>query len=187
MPEKMRSPHQPSWSVGVFLGGLVLGSSPAVASDQDPAWTDQTQVIISLATDDVPSVRSRFDVQPPTIVLEFPAKQVIGSLPERSVIPRGIVEEVAAFYGQAAGVGGTRWIHSLRLKLRATADYSVRTAACRIMLAIRHPPLPGEEALQVNLGGSSSPSPLSATVVGERFRAMQEALMQAGARPEPLR
>ena len=124
------------WSASSkFLLALgLMGAAPAWAAETS-AGMSTTQLVVKLATPDVPAVRARFEHDPPTIVLEFPESRVAGTLPERSVMARGAVQELQTRYTSSGASVQGLWIRALRIQLRGPYDYEVHPQPARILVA----------------------------------------------------
>ena len=168
------------WSASckLLLALGLLGAAPAWVAETS-AGMSTTQLVVKLATPDVPSVRARFEHDPPTIVLEFPESRVTGTLPERSVMARGAVQELHTLYASSGSSVQGRWIRALRIQLRGPYDYEVHPQPGRILVTISHPAALSREDLEVGLAGGIIVSGMFSQAFNERFRAMQEALTRA--------
>ena len=173
------------WSASskFMLALWLLGVAPAWAAETS-AGTSTTQLVVKLATPDVPAVRARFEHAPPTIVLEFPESRVMGTLPERSVMARGAVQELHTLYASSGASVHGRWIQALRIQLRGPYDYEVHPHPGRILVTISHPAALSSEDLEIGLAGGIIVSGMFSPAFSERFRAMQEALTRA--QPQPV-
>jgi len=76
------------------------------AETVDPARTSTTSVILKVDAAKPVPVRATSEADPPTITIEFPERQVASSLPERSVIARGVLRSIAAGYSRVGGRDG---------------------------------------------------------------------------------
>ncbi len=167
-----------------LLAGWALAAPVQAAETSSSPGMAKTQLVVKLATPEAPSVRPRFEKDPPTIVLEFPQSRVTGALPERSVIARGAIQEIQTLYASSGASVEGRWIQALRIQLRGPYVYEIRPEPGRIIVEIMHPASLGGEALEVGLAGGIVVSGMFSPVFSERFRAMQEAL--ARAQPQPV-
>ncbi len=166
------------WIVLWCVPGVVVGAAERAPSS---AMTT-TQLVIKLATNETIPVQSRFSTSPPTITLSFPARRVLATLPERSVIQQGVVQEVRAVYAAAVSQPvASRWLRSLSIQLRGRYRYQVRSDPGRIVIEIEHPSTMASETIEVGLLGSLVGSGALAPRVTERFMAMQHALSHAQA------
>lgn len=160
----------------------LVGLSSAWAAESSSPMTERatTQLVVRLATDDTITVQSRFEAQPPTLHVKFPEGRVTGSLPERSVIHRGAIEEIRTAYGQTVAPTQSRWVEVLSIRLRAPYPYTVRPEAGRVVITIEHPANISSDAIELGLPGGTIISGVFLPALSERFRAMQEALLRAG-------
>ncbi|MBI3320221.1 MAG: PilZ domain-containing protein [Candidatus Omnitrophica bacterium] len=157
---------------------------PAWSAETEPELaTGKTQLVVKLATDETLSIRSRFQDEPPTIVIEFPPERVVGVLPERSKIQRGVIEAIATSYAPGKQSAETRWIQRLSIQLRRRYPFHVTAERGRIVVEIEHPADVVSEAVEVGVGGAAVIVGARPFLVSERFRAMEAALDQA----HPLR
>lgn len=173
------------WLVGV----MVLSGSAAAgwaAQQAPPSATTATELVITLATDETIPAQSRFQASPPTIVISFPARRLLASLPERSVIQHGVVQEIHAAYGLSSSQpAASRWLRSLSIRLRGRYRYTLRSEPGRIRIAIEHPDTVTGEAIEVGLLGDIVTAGALTPRLSERFLAMQRALLQAQIPPSP--
>ena len=166
---------------------LALGSGSAVgwaaeAPDQHRATPQTTQLILKLASEELVSVDTKFQEDPPTILIQFPSRRIIGTLPESSVIGQGAVQSVETVYAASKSPTDRRWIQELRIHLRGHYGYQVRSESGRIIVEVEHPADIAGETVEVGLGGvilsSAAPQGFS-----ERFQAMEQALKSAMPKP----
>ncbi|MBI4323297.1 MAG: PilZ domain-containing protein [Candidatus Omnitrophica bacterium] len=168
-------------AAGVGVCGLI---APAWSAEtQSTALSRKTQLVIKLAADEVPAVRSRFQDAPPAIIVEFPAGRVAGMLPERSKVQRGVVEEIQTVYASSTKPGQRRWVQALKIILRGPYKYQLTPERGRILIDIEHPDSVGRENLELGLPGGAIIAGAMPPALSERFLAMQEALNRA--RPQP--
>lgn len=161
----------------LLVGALAPALAGQAAETQSPPAMSKTQLIVKLATGETVPVRSRFEPNPPAILIEFPQGRVTGMLPERSAIQRGVVEEIQTLYG-ASKPGQGRWVQGLKVLLRGPYDYDVRAEQGRILIEISHPAAIGREELELGMGGAVIAGAMP-TTLSERFEAMQDALDRA--------
>ena len=156
-------------------------AGPAWSAQTQPSLvTSKTELVVKLATDEVVPVRSRFHDDPPTIVIEFPPGRVVGVLPERSMIQRGVIQAISASYAPAGRKSvEARRIQQLNIQLRSHHLFHVRTERGRIVVEIEHPAEVTSEAVEVGLAGGTVIVGARPPLLSERFRAMQDALDQA--------
>lgn len=167
----------------LLLVGSAAGAAWAAETQASAPATSTTQLVIKLATQEQLPIRTRFEQRPPTIVLEFPQDRVAGTLPERSLLRQGVVQEIRTVYASSAPSLEPRWIAALHVRLRGPYDYDVRTEPGRVVIDIEHPSSMASSDVQVGVAGGIVVSGVAAPVFSERFRAMQEALSRA--RPQP--
>ena len=172
----------------IFWSSVVLwfygATGPVWAAEtRSSPVTSTTQLVVTLATDEILPVQSRFERTPPTIVVEFPAGRVAGTLPERSMVQRGAIEEIRTVYASATKPVETRWVQALKIQLRGPYTYKVRAQPGRIVIDLEHPAAITSGDLEVGLAGGTVISGTLPPAFNERFRAMQEALNRA--RPHP--
>ena len=167
---------------------LALSAWPVAAAETESLTTlATTRVVITLATDETLDVRTSMKQDPQTIRIAFPPGRVIGILPERSVMAQGAIQEIRTFYDAAsAGRGPSRWIEAMEFQLRGAYEHVLRVEPGRIVLDIRHPSSLASSEVEIGLaGGIILPSSV-AVPWSERFRAMQQALVEAQSRSTPL-
>ena len=160
----------------------VLVSSGAVgwtAESVASSGTEKTHVVIKLASLEPIDVSARSLDTPPTVVLQFPPHRVAGSLPARSVIRQGVIEEIRAVYAPMGNGGPSRWIHGLIIELRANYPAEVRSEPGRVIVEIAHPAGILGHGFEVGLGDGIVVPGGPTAVVSERFQAMQQALARA--------
>jgi len=168
-----------SWLLLAAAAGCWLGLVPhaAAAETTDPVAMTKTLILLSLDSSTPLTVRSTFHESPPTVTLEFPDQQVTGSLPEYSAMGEGAVQAVTAKYADRVGSRAQRVLQSLHIALRAPYAYRVRSEPGRVVVEIHHPDSIKSAAMEVSLRGGVVIA--GAHQVGERFRAMQDALQRA--------
>ena len=170
-------------ALGASVGTLALPAQGFPAETADPVAMSKTRIILKLDAKEPLSVRTSFQDRPPTITIEFPSQQVTSSLPERSVVMKGVVQAIAASYRRGSGAASAPFIQSLHIELSAPYAYRVQSEADRIVVDIEHPASVGSAAVEVGLTGGTIIGQLGEGTVSERFRAMQAAL--ASATPTP--
>src|SRR3989338_4734545 len=82
------------WSMVCGLPLLLLPAGAGAAETTDPVPMSKTVIILALGSETPLAIRTKFQEQPPSLLLEFPPKRVIGSLPERSTLGRGAIEAI---------------------------------------------------------------------------------------------
>ncbi len=158
---------------------LVAASRAQAAETSDPLTMSKTLVVVQLDAKEALTVLSTFQPAPPTIILEFPKQQVRASLPERSAISKGVIQDIMARYDERAGPMPMRFIRSLHIVLRAPYAYRARSEPGRVVVEIEHPAAMHRMAVGVGLIGGVIIEGWGHAPVNERFRAMQEALTRA--------
>ncbi len=167
-----------------FLGAMACAVSPIMAADTLPApSSNKTRLVVKLRSEERINVKSRFEANPPTIVIEFPAGRVAASLPERSTVQQGVVQEIRTSYGGPAGSSEGRWLKSVSIQLSDRYPFSVRPEAGQIVIEIEHPQGIAKGAFEVGLASGAVVSGETSLEMHRRFRAMQDALQDAVARP----
>jgi len=157
------------------------------AVETSPPARSKTLVVVKLDSEEPLAIRTTFHERPPTIVVEFPPKRVLGTLPERAATRQGVIQAVWAQYDRREGgrSGAKRFLRSLRIILRARYPYRVRSEPGRVIVEIDHPVSIGSESVEMGLQGAVVTG-REARGVSERFRAMQEAMVQATSIPWAL-
>ena len=147
--------QQSGWRVVVAGLLLLIGAEqPAQSAETTtPFMTRKTELVLKLATNQVVPVQSRLLNQPPTLILEFPPNRVSGSLPERSVIQQGIIEEIRTTYAASQAQADARWIEAVSIQLRGPYRCEVHPEPGRIVIEIEHPNSLITEAVFVGLPG----------------------------------
>lgn len=163
------------------VAGLVAAcgvAAPAFAAEAaDAVSLGRTRVVFQLDRETPVEVRSRFQADPPAVVLEFPSGQVSTTLPERSAIRSGAV---LGFVAHSADDGnGARSLRAIDVLLRGDYPHRVSSDGGRIIVDIQHPQALAGASIEVSLRGGSVIRTLGSTRVTQRFQAMQEALTQA--------
>ncbi len=164
-------------ATALVLGIAALAQWASAADTLPDVALSKTKLVVKLRSDDRLAVKSRFEQNPPTIIIEFPPGRVAGSLPERSVVEQGVIREIRTQYASSASE--SPWIKSLSIELKGRYSYSVRPEPGQIVVEIEHPQEVATGAFEVGLangivvGGEAPPA------LHERFRAMQAALLDA--------
>lgn len=172
--------------LGLALAGAGLLACPFAgwaAETADPVAMSQTLIVLKLDSEKPLSVRSSFAERPPTITIEFPKQQVTGSLPERSIVARGLIQSVHARYERSTDAQSARFLKAVQIVLSASYAYRVRSEPGRIVVEIRHPASVGSASVEVALRGGAALGGLGPRAPNERFLAMQEALARATPTP----
>ena len=168
----------------ILTAALWMWGSPLVAGwaaeTADPVPMSKTSVILKLDTDEPLAVRTKFQESPAVISIEFPGQRVVGSLPERASVSKGIIQTITTQYDAAgSSYRAKRFLRSIQIELTASYPYRVRSEAGRVVVEIDHPASVNSAAVEVGLKGGTIIGGLGRDVVSERFRAMQEALVRA--------
>jgi uncharacterized coiled-coil DUF342 family protein len=175
--------------VAVALAGLLAITTGASAGTSDglSSSTTKTKLVLKLRGDERVSIRSRFESDPPTVVLEFPQGRVAGSLPERSSVGQGVVREIRTTYYAPSSSSAGRWIKTVNIELGGRYSYDIRQESDQIVVEIEHPAALTEGTLPVGLAGGAVIAGQVSGTTQDRFRAMQNALVQATKPAEPTR
>ena len=191
-PPRQRSASQApraSWRLGFAV--LLIASTVAVrayaAQTPTPAEKTTTRIIVKVDTEETLNLKTKFQNSPPSITIEFPGRNVIGSLPERSSVQAGAIQAITTEYQHRAGASSSRFIRSLKIVLSGPYPYRVRSEPGNIIIEIDHPASIRSSTMEVGLKGGTILGGLRPMRPSERFRAMQSALEQAlpaiGTRP----
>ncbi len=182
----MSRPYRTAWShtrhgVTALAGSaaLLLGVSTWAAETTEPVAMSITAITLKLDTAQPLAIRARAEKQPPAIVIEFPERQVIGSLPEQTTISTGVVQTITAQYARVSRPQGKRFVRSLRIGLSGPYTSRVRSEPGRILVEIDHPASVRSASLEVGLRGGTVIGGFTSSQLSERFRAMQDALSRA--------
>lgn len=150
------------------------------AETDDPVAKHTTLILLKVDAAIPLDVATSFRERPPTIVIQFPPRQVIATIPDRSTVAKGIVQTIAARYGPAPSAGEAgRFLESLQIVLSAPYAHRVRSELGRIVVEIDHPVSVGTASVEVGLRGGTIITGVVPRSVTDRFRAMQEALARA--------
>jgi len=165
----------------VILGWAILSAQPRViaAETSKPTTMSKTSVVLALDSGKPLTIRATSQEHPPTITIEFPDQRVVGSLPERSVVSKGVIQAINARYEPRSDGQSKRFIHSIQIELSAPYTFHVQSESGRIIVDIAHPASIGSAAVEVGVRGGAIIGGLGQPTVSERFRAMQEALTRA--------
>ena len=145
----------------------------------DSAPMTTTLVVLAVDAKEPVPVRTEFRQQPPTITVEFPKRRILGALPERSTIAKGVIQAITARYEKRSGPSSTRFIRSIQIGLNAPYAYRVRSEPGRVIVSIEHPASVRGTAVEVALKGEIILGGFATSDVSDRFRAMQAAMAQA--------
>src|SRR3989338_2690352 len=161
------------WAWAAVVALLATPEVLWAAQQAPPPATTTTRLVIQLAAGEAVAAQSRFQTNPPTVIISFPPRRVLATLPEPSLPRPGAGQETAAASALASShPAPSRWLRSLRIQLRGRYRYALRSEPGRILIEIEHPATVTGETIEVKL--LSAPSRLS-----ERFAAMQHALFKA--------
>ena len=169
-------------ALGVAALALVRPWPSPAAETTDPVAMGRTQIILKVDAQEPVPIEAHWRQRPPTIRIQFPARRVTGSLPQRSAIARGPVQTITAQY---EGRGAKRFLRALDIRLSGPYTYRARSEAGRIVIEVDHPSSISSASLEIGLQRGTIIGSLSGPSISERFRAMQDALAQAT--PVPLR
>ena len=111
-----------TWAIAV--GGF--SETTWAAETTLPTPMRKTIITLKLDTDAALPIRTRAIEHPPTIQLIFPEQQIVGSLPEQTVIQQGIIQGLRTRYHSTA-LHGMRYLNTLEIILRAPYAYLVRS------------------------------------------------------------
>lgn len=165
-----------------LFAGLVLAclhiNAAWAAQPPDPSPMATTLIALQVDAEKPVAVRSRFQESPPVIMVDFPSRRVIASLPEQSLIAKGVVRSITARY-ESGRPQAPRYLRSLHIALSASYTYRVRSTSSRILIEIDHPASVGTASVQVALAGGTILGAAAPPRTSDRFRAMQEALARA--------
>ena len=167
-------------ALGLGMLGMVVGPPRGFATETaDSTAMSRTLVVVKLASNQPLETRANFRPNPPTIVIEFPDGQVLGSLPERTTVGQGAVRSIATRYHRRRGAQEQRFVQSLEVVLSAPFTYRVRSEPGSLMIEVDHPASVTSRTMEVGLRGGTIIEGVGQQRVSERFRAMQNALEQA--------
>lgn len=171
------------WLRGIVAAVLLclcwgVGNPAWSAETQPELATSKTRLVVKLATEEALPIRSRFQDEPPTIVIEFPPGRVVGVLPEHSKIQQGVIEAISTSYASGKRPAETRWIRQLAIELRNRYPFQVTAERGRIVVEIEHPADVMSEAVEVGVGDVPMIVGTRPSLMSERFRAMEAALDQ---------
>ena len=168
-----------------MVGVWVMPAAAGAAETADPVPMTKTLLILKVDAEEPLDVRSTFQERPPTITLNFPGQRVLGALPERFPITKGVLQAITARYEQASisGVASNRALRSLHIVLTAPYSFRVRSEPGRVVVEIDHPASIGSASVEVGLRGGTVIGGIGRAEISDRFRAMQEAMARAAATP----
>ena len=160
------------------LAVWVAGGQPSgmAAETANPTAMSKTLIVLKLDSNEPLEFQTKFLEQPPSIILEFPSHRVVGSLPDRSAVGRGVIQMIFARYQENAAASPKRYIQSLQIVLSAPYASHVRSEPGRVVIEIEHPASVNSAEVEVGLKGGTIIGALGPRSISERFRAMQEAL-----------
>lgn len=166
------------------VAALSFCSGVFATETETPTRMSKTLVVVKLGSAEPVMVRTKFQEKPPTISIEFPGRRIVGSLPERSAISKGVIQTITASYDiKAADTNAERFIRSVQIVLVASYTYKVRSEVGQIVVEIDHPASVGSTSFEVGLRGGTIIEALSRPSITDRFRAMQDALNRATPTP----
>ncbi len=166
---------------------LTAGSSVVRSAETlDSAPPAKTVLVLKVGTDEPLTVRSAFHAQPPTLTLTFPGEQVIGSLPERSAISKGVIQTIVAHYAPQANPNAPRTIRSVQIGLSGPYAPSVRSEPGQVIVEIEHPASVSGSSFEIGVQGGTIIEGIGDHRVSDRFRAMQEAMARMTPTPWAL-
>ncbi len=156
---------------------------PAVqaAETADPVPMSKTVLIMKVDSLDPVPVQTHVEERPPAIVITFPPRRVVGAMPERSSIARGVIRSIAARYDtMGTRPSAKRFIQAVRVVLSGPYQARVRSESGAIIVEIEHPASIRSASVEVALrGGTIGRLARPDHLISARFRAMQDALAQA--------
>ncbi len=164
----------------LVLGGwAVLSSTQGLAAETTFSRPNtKTLIVLKLDTSTAVSIRTHLTDSPRTIEVEFPDRQIVGSLPEHATMHKGVVQAIDTRYEGTVGSRSRRFIQAIRIVLSGPYVSFVRSEPGRIVVEIDHPSSVASTAMEIGLGMNVFPHPQQAWI-SERFRAMQQALVDA--------
>lgn len=167
----------------MLLAGLwALAPHGFTAETADPIEMTKTVMTVTVDSDEPLDIRTSFQDRPPAITLTFPKRRVVGSLPERSTVAKGVIQSIVARYDRSffrPGARSQRFLQALQIELSAPYAYRVRPEPGRVVVEIDHPASVSSASVEVGLRGGTVIGGIGRNVVSQRFQAMQEALAQA--------
>ena len=148
------------------------------AETSESAGTHTTFIMLKVDATEPLEVKTAFRNRPPVIVIQFPPRQVIASIPERTTITKGIIQDISATYSRASAGEAGRYLESIRIAVSAPYPFRVRSELGRVIVEIDHPVSVKTASLEVGLRGGTiiGAAPRAVT---ERFLAMQDAMTRA--------
>ena len=166
------------------VAALSFCSSAFATETETPTRMSKTLVVVKLGSPEPVMVRTKFQEKPPTISIEFPGRHIVGSLPERSVVSKGVIRAITASYdAKTTDAKAERFIRSVQIVLVASYTYKVRSEVGQIVVEIDHPASVGSTSFEVGLLGGTIIEAFARPTVTDRFRAMQDALNRATPTP----
>ena len=92
--------------VSIALAAALWGAAaPAQGAETvTSARMEQTRVVLRVDLEEPLAVRTRFEQQPPAIIVAFPGQRVLSALPERTQVGQGIVRAITNMATAAARV-----------------------------------------------------------------------------------
>ena len=131
-------------------------------------------------------IRTTLTQRPPILTVHFPDRQVLSSLPQRSVIAQGPIRAIIARYDRPVSAKPKRFLRSVQVVLTAPYAFQVKSEPGRIVVELDHPFSVDGTSIEVGLRGGTILEGLDRALPSERFRAMQAALSNTAPGPSPL-
>ena len=161
---------------------LAIVPLAGAAETTDPLPTRTTLLILKLDAAEPVAIHTAAHAEPPGLTITFPKQRVVGSLPERSAVAKGVIRTVEARYG-ASGPAGTKFLDAIRIGLSAPYASRVHSEAGRIIVEIEHPAAVLGTSVEVGLKGGTVIEGAGSQDISQRFRAMQDALARVTPTP----
>ncbi len=158
---------------------MLTGPVVDAAETDEPTPRARTRIVLRVGADTPVPIASRTTGDPPSIWVEFPARQVVGSLPESTTLREGAIRSITTRYEVEAGDRGRRFIQSVQIALSGPYPHEIRSEPGRVVIELDHPASVSQSPITVGLHGSLVIEGLSAPRLSDRFRAMQDALNHA--------
>ena len=152
------------------------------AETSDPVRMGRTLVLLKVDSAEPVPIQAQSTDRPPVIRIQFPARRLTASLPERSTVAQGPIQAIAARYQRA---GNTRFLRVVEIRLSGPYASRAWSEPGRIVIEVSHPATIGSASLEVGLRRGTIIGGIGKPAISERFRAMQEALAEAVTIPPP--
>ncbi len=169
--------------VALMVGWALSGLSVQAAETVGSARMTQTSLVFELGTLQRLPIRTRFQSSPPTILIEIPLHRLSGIIPAQTALPHGVIREISARYESNGSDEGSQRIRTLEITLTATYRYRVRSEVGRITVEIFHPTSIESASMVLGLTNGTFTNAGEYVRLTDRFRAMQDALIQATPMP----